>query len=165
MFWVVCYSWYVLSCLLHLIIMFWFVCYTWYILSCLLHLIIMFWVILSCPLHLICSELSVTPDMFGVVGYTWYILSCLLQTNCHWFEHQRKPVSWLTVFKDFWPYQLSQWLEEGCRKTVLGVWTKSPLLPPSLLPERPTPELLDPTLCGVLTCKAKAPDDTGCRIL
>ena len=40
-----------------------------------------------------------------------------LQTYCSVFEHQRK-----TVVQDLWRNQLWQWLEEGCRKSVLEVW-------------------------------------------
>ena len=43
-------------------------------------------------------------------------------TNLTRFEHERKPVLRLTVFRDLWRNQLWQWLEEGCRNPVLRVW-------------------------------------------
>ena len=37
-------------------------------------------------------------------------------------EHRWKSVRKLTVFRDLWRNQIWQWLEEGCRKSMLGVW-------------------------------------------
>ena len=41
----------------------------------------------------------------------------LLKTDCSVFEHQRK-----TAAEDLWRNQLWQWLEEGCRQSMLEVW-------------------------------------------
>ena len=159
---------------------FWVVGYTWYVVSCRLHLIYselsvtsdIFWVvgytchILSCLLHLICSELSVTPAIFRVVDYIWYILSLSVSNKLTLIWASTKTCQLADCFQR--PMASWQWLEERCRKPMLRIWTKFPLLPRPYFPNAPpphAPELLDPTLCGILTCKAKAPDDIGCRIL
>ena len=46
----------------------------------------------------------------------WYNLSCLLQTYCRLSIIEKLFVSWQVFWDLLW-----QWLEEGCRKSVLGV--------------------------------------------